>query len=88
VPNTLNITFPGLDAIAAVMNLDLAGIAAATTSACSTASQQPPYVLTAMGLAPEEARASLRLSLGHGNTEAEIDQTVEALAELIPQLLS
>lgn len=88
VPNTLNITFPGLDAIAAVMNLDIAGIAAATTSACSTASQQPPYVLTAMGLAPEEARASLRLSLGRGNTEAEIDQTVEALAELIPQLLS
>lgn len=86
VPNTLNMTFPGVDAVTAVMNLDLAGLAAATTSACSTASSQPPYVLTAMGLTPEQARASLRFSLGRGNTEAEIDQAVATLRELIPQL--
>lgn len=86
VPNTLNITFPGLDAVAAVMNLDIAGVAAATTSACSTASQQPPYVLTAMGLAPEEARASLRLSLGRGNTEEEVDRVIVIMTELIPLL--
>jgi len=86
VPNTLNITFPGIDAITAVMNLDIAGIAAATTSACSTANRLPPYVLTAMGLSPEQALASLRFSLGRSTTEAEIDQTLETLASLLPQL--
>ncbi len=88
LPNTLNLTLPGIDAVTAVMNLDIAGIAAATTSACSTASRQPPYVLTAMGLAPEQALASLRFSLGRGTTEAEIDQTVATLAALLPQLLA
>jgi cysteine desulfurase len=86
VPNTLNITFPGIDAVTAVMNLDIADIAAATTSACSTANRQPPYVLTAMGLSPELALASLRFSLGRANTEAEIDQAIAVLSDLIPQL--
>ncbi len=86
LPNTLNITFPGIDAVTAVMNLDIADIAAATTSACSTANRQPPYVLTAMGLSPEHALSSLRFSLGRGNTEAEIDQVITTLTQLIPQL--
>ena len=88
VPNTLNITFPGLDAVTAVMNLDIADIAAATTSACSTANRQPPSVLTAMGLSSESALASLRFSLGRANTEAEIDHVIAVLKELIPQLRS
>jgi len=86
VPNTLNITFPGIDAVTAVMNLDIVDIAAATTSACSTANQLPPHVLTAMGLSPEHARSSLRFSLGRANTEAEIDHVIATLSELIPQL--
>lgn len=86
VPNTLNITFPGVDAVTAVMNLDIAGVAAATTSACSTANRQPPYVLTAMGLPPEQALSSLRFSLGRSTTEAEIDQTLATLSGLLPQL--
>ena len=88
VPGTLNITFPGIDAVTAVMNLDIADIAAATTSACSTAKHEPPHVLTAMGLSPELALASLRFSLGHGNTESEIDRVIATLTELIPQLRS
>ena len=86
LPGTLNITFPGIDAVTAVMNLDIADIAAATTSACSTASRQPPHVLTAMGLTPELALASLRFSLGRSNTESEIDRVIATLTELIPQL--
>ncbi len=86
VPNTLNVSFPGIDAVTAVMNLDIADIAAATTSACSTANRQPPYVLTAMGLPPELALASLRFSLGRANTEAEIDRVIAVLSDLIPQL--
>ncbi|MEI7901672.1 MAG: cysteine desulfurase family protein [bacterium] len=88
LPNTLNITFPGIDAVTAVMNLDIADIAVATTSACSTAARQPPYVLTAMGLPPEAALASLRFSLGRANTEAEIDRVIATLTHLIPQLRS
>ncbi len=86
LPNTLNITFPGIDAVTAVMNLDIADIAAATTSACSTAARQPPSVLTAMGLTPELALASLRFSLGRANTGAEIDHVIATLTQLIPQL--
>jgi cysteine desulfurase len=86
VPHTLNITFPGVDAVTAVMNLDIADIAAATTSACSTANRQPPYVLTAMGLPAEAALASLRFSLGRATTEAEIDHVIATLTRLIPQL--
>ena len=86
VPHTLNITFPGIDAVTAVMNLDIADIAAATTSACSTANRQPPYVLTAMGLPAEAALASLRFSLGRATTEAEIDHVIATLTRLIPQL--
>lgn len=81
LPNTLNVTFPGTDAITAVMNLDMAGVAVATTSACSTANRQPPYVLTAMGLSPDDALASLRFSLGPANTEVEIDRVVTLLTD-------
>ena len=86
VPGTLNITFPSIDAVTAVMNLDIADIAAATTSACSTAKHEPPHVLTAMGLSPELALASLRFSLGRANTDAEIDRVLAVLTDLIPQL--
>jgi cysteine desulfurase len=86
LPNTLNIAFPGIDAVTAVMNLDLADIAAATTSACATAKREPPHVLTAMGLPPALALASLRFSLGRANTESEIGRVVAVLTDLIPHL--
>ncbi len=86
LPNTLNIAFPGLDALTAVMNLDLADIAVATTSACATAKREPPHVLTAMGLPPDLALASLRFSLGRSNTEDEVDRVAAVLADLLPQL--
>lgn len=86
LPGTLNIAFPGVDAITAVMNLDLADIAAATTSACATATREPPHVLTAMGLPPGLALASLRFSLGRSNTEAQVDRALAVLSDLIPQL--
>jgi len=86
VPGTLNIVFPGIDALTAVMNLDIADIAAATTSACSTAKHEPPHVLTAMGLSPAQALASLRFSLGRASTDADVDRVVNVLTELIPIL--
>jgi len=83
LPNTLSITFPGLDAAAAVIKLDRLGIAAATGSACSAATGRLPHTLLAMGLSEADARATLRLSLGRGNTAAEIAQAAAALAGVL-----
>lgn len=79
VPNTLNMSFPATDADALVIGLDLCGIAASAGSACAAGSLEPSHVLLAMGRAADEARAALRISVGTGTTEADIDQLVAAL---------
>ncbi|MFA5206625.1 MAG: cysteine desulfurase family protein, partial [Lentisphaeria bacterium] len=58
--NTLNVSFPGVDAQALAMNLDLLGFCVSTGSACATASREPSHVLTAMGCGPELAAGALR----------------------------
>ena len=69
-----------------LLGLDLAGIAASSGSACTAASLEPSHVLLALGLSTDMARASLRLSLGPENTEAEVDDVVEALTTLVAKL--
>ena len=59
------------------------GIAASAGSACTTGNSEPSHVLLAMGLSPEQARASLRLTVGRSNTVEQIDETVEILAETV-----
>jgi len=86
LPNTLNLTFPGVDGESFLMNLDLLGIAASTGSACSSGSVEPSHVLIAMGLSPREVSGSIRLSLGPENTEEEVDAALEALADVIQSL--
>jgi len=90
-PNTTNITFPFIEGEALVIALDLKGLACSTGAACSSGAIEPSHVLTAIGLPPEEARASLRFSLGRDNTEEDVDfalavvpQMVEHLRELSP----
>jgi cysteine desulfurase len=90
-PNTTNITFPGIEGEALVIALDLKGLACSTGAACSSGAVEPSHVLTAIGLSPDEARASLRFSLGRHTTAAEIDfaqqivpAAVEQLRELAP----
>ena len=63
--------------------LDLEGVAASAGAACHSGAISPSHVLTAMGRSPEQSRSSLRLSVGHGNDEAQIDRVVQLLAELI-----
>ncbi len=65
VPNTSNMSFPFIEGESMVIALDLKGIACSTGAACSSGAVEPSHVLTALGLAPEDARATLRLSLGH-----------------------
>jgi cysteine desulfurase len=91
VPNTTNICFDYIDGEALVIALDLKGLAVSTGAACSSGAIEPSHVLTAMGLSPDRARASLRFSLGKQNTQEEVDfalslvpATVARLRELSP----
>ena len=79
VPNTSNIYFDGIDGEAMVIALDLRGFAVSTGAACSAGAIAPSHVLTAIGLSPDRARASMRFSLGRDNTAAQVDALVEAV---------
>ncbi len=85
-PNTTNITFPGLEGEALVIALDLKGLACSTGAACSSGAVEPSHVLTAIALPPEEARASLRFSLGRHTTSAEIDFALQVVPACVEQL--
>jgi cysteine desulfurase len=86
VPNTSNLTFPFIEGESMVIALDLKGIACSTGAACSSGAVEPSHVLMALGLAPEDARATLRLSLGHQTTEEEIDLALEKIPPVIERL--
>jgi cysteine desulfurase len=88
VPNTSNMTFSGVDGESIVLGLDLLGICASTGSACSTGDPEPSHVLLAMGLAPREAQASVRLSLGRSTCAEDVDATLRALVEVVTRLRS
>jgi cysteine desulfurase len=85
-PNTTNIFFDGLEGEAMVISLDLKGFAVSSGSACSSGAVQPSHVLLAIGLSRERARASLRFSLGHSNTEEQVDALISAVAESAARL--
>jgi len=86
LPNTLNVEIERAPGDVLLQALDLEGVAASAGAACHSGSISPSHVLTAMGLDPERARSSLRLSIGHGVDEAQIDRTVDLLAELAPRV--
>jgi cysteine desulfurase len=79
VPNTLSLLLPGVESESLVIALDLAGLACSAGAACSSGAVDPSHVLTAIGLRPAEARASLRFSLGSANTREEIDKALELI---------
>lgn len=83
VPNTLNVTFQGADADALVIGLDLCGIAVSAGSACAAGALEPSHVLLAMGREPADARAALRISVGHGTTAADVDALAVALPAVV-----
>jgi cysteine desulfurase len=85
-PNTANILFPGLEGEALVIALDLKGLACSTGAACSSGAVEPSHVLTAIGLLPEEARASLRFSLGRHTTATDIDFAFQVVPAAVAQL--
>jgi cysteine desulfurase len=85
-PNTTNIYFDGIEGEALVIALDLRGFAVSTGAACSSGAVEPSHVLTAIGLTPERARASIRFSLGRSNTLAQVDALVEAVEDSVRHL--
>ena len=84
--NTLNVSFPGFDGEALLINLDLAGIAASSGSACMVGSIQPSHVLIAMGVPAEIAQATVRFSLGNDTTEASMAEVGVKLKEIAARL--
>ncbi len=85
LPNTSNVTFHGADGEGIVIALDLSGVAVSTGSACSSGRVEPSPVLLAMGLSPDDARATVRFSLSRFTTAEEIDRAVALVRELVPR---
>lgn len=79
LPNIAHVTFPGCEGDAMLMLLDAQGIEVSTGSACAAGVPQPSHVLLAMGYDDVVARGSLRFSLGHTSSEADVDALLAAL---------
>lgn len=86
LPNTLNMAFPGCLGEALLVALDLEGVCCSTGSACASGSAEPAPVHLAMGLSPEVSRSSLRFSLGSENTEAEIVDAINRIAQVVHRI--
>jgi cysteine desulfurase len=86
MPTVTNIRFDYTEGEGFVIALDLRGIACSTGAACSSGSIEPSHVLTAIGLWPEQARSSIRFSLGRFNTDADVDTALEVLPAVVERL--
>lgn len=85
-PNTTNILIPYVEGEALLIALDLKGVACSTGAACSSGAIAPSHVLTAIGLAPEDARASLRFSLGRHTNADDIDYALSVIPGVVEHL--
>ena len=86
LPGTLSVTFPGSDGETMLMALDLEGICASAGAACTSGSTTPSHVLSAMGLTVDEARATLRLSLGWSSTDEDVDRVLRILPGVVERV--
>jgi len=86
LPTTLNVSFEGVEGEAILLYLDLEGIAVSTGSACASGSLDPSHVLLATGLPVENAHGSIRISMGRGNTEEDIQYFLKKLPAVIQKI--
>ena len=86
LPNNANFSFKGVEGEAIVIQLDLLGIAGSTGSACASAKLEPSPILLAIGLKPEQAHGSLRLTLGRWTKEKDIEYVLKVLPKVIKNL--
>jgi cysteine desulfurase len=83
LPHALNLSFPGCRADALLMNLDLAGVACSTGSACSSGSLLPSPVLQAMGVPDEVLHSAMRFSLSHLLSDTQVDEAAQRIAAVV-----
>ncbi|RJO62511.1 MAG: cysteine desulfurase NifS [Dehalococcoidia bacterium] len=88
LPNNVNVSIDYVEGESMLLNLDLEDICVSTGSACSSTSQEPSHVLTAMGVPPEKAHCSLRLTLGKWTTEADIERVLGIMPQIVARLRS
>lgn len=86
LPNSASIVIDGVEGGDLIAALDVAGIAASTGSACTSGSLEPSHVLLAMGISPQLAHGSLRLTVGRGTTADEVGHAVDAVGEAVTRL--
>ena len=86
LPNSATFTINYVEGEGLLLSLDLAGISASSGSACTSASLEPSHVLLAMGIPPEVAHGSLRLTLGRKNSEEDVDYVLEVLPGIVERL--
>jgi len=84
--NTTNLSFDAAGGEALLIALDLLGVECSTGAACSSGAVEPSHVLLAIGLSPDEARSSLRFSLGRQTTAEEIDYAIAAIPQVVERL--
>ena len=88
LPNNVNFSFENVEGEPILIALDFSGICASSGSACSSASLEPSHVLIAIGLPANLAQSSLRITVGHDNTEKDVDYLLSVLPDLIGKLRS
>ncbi len=86
LPNTLNVSFEGVDGEAVMIALDLAGIAVSTGSACTVGAVEPSHVLEAMCFGRERCQGAIRISIGYRTTEDDIRRTIDVLPPTVARL--
>jgi cysteine desulfurase len=86
LPNSASVVIDGVEGGDLIAALDVAGIAASTGSACTSGSLEPSHVLLAMGISPQLAHGSLRLTVGRGTTADEVERTISAVREAVTRL--
>ena len=86
LPNNVNVCVEGAEGEAMLLSLDMEGICVSSGSACTSGTLNPSHVLLAMGIPPEIAHGSLRLTLGRSTTEAEIDFFLDVLPPIVERL--
>ncbi|RFU71621.1 cysteine desulfurase [Peribacillus saganii] len=89
LPHILNVSFPGANVESMLVNLDLAGIAASSGSACTAGSIEPSHVLVSMfGKGSERTRNSIRFSFGFGNSEQQVEKAALETAKIVKRLVN
>lgn len=88
LPHILNVSFPAVSSETMLMNLDLAGVAASSGSACNSGSLEQSHVIKAMKLPDEIAQSAIRFSFGRGNTREEVTTAAQAVTAIVNRLKS